>query len=55
MINDVTSRVRSFVVNLLNKYPDATPADLRELARAMQSEASRLEKMAREREGAGKK
>jgi hypothetical protein len=48
MIADVASRVRTFVVNLRGKHPDAPPQDLRELARAMQSEASRLERLARE-------
>jgi hypothetical protein len=43
------------VVNLLNKHPAVPPQDLRELACAMQSEASKLEKMAREREGGDKK
>jgi hypothetical protein len=49
-ISDAAGRVRTFVVNLLNKHPDASPQDLRELARALQSEASKLEKQAKERE-----
>jgi ribosomal 50S subunit-associated protein YjgA (DUF615 family) len=53
MIADVAGRVRTFVVNLLNKHPDATAQDVRELARALQSEASKLEKLAKEREKSG--
>ncbi len=47
----IDASLKTFVANLLRKHADATPADLQELAKALRSEASRIEKLAKAKAG----